>query len=365
MAEQDLIQQLKNLQGKIKETQKLLKIQDKKTELKALEIEMSATDFWQNQENAKSVSREANDLREEIEKWAVIKKEVDDILELALSDDSDEFREQLKIEIKKKEKKFSELEFYTLLSGKYDECGAILSVHSGTGGVDAQDWAEILLRMYLKFCNKKNWRINIIDKIQGNEAGIKSAVVRIEGRHAFGFLKSETGVHRLVRISPFDAEAMRHTSFALVEILPEIQKKDELKIKDDDLRIDTFKASGHGGQGVNTTDSAVRIFHKPTKTTVVCRNERSQLQNKETAMKILQSKLLALQEEKDKKERQEARGEIQRAEWGAQIRSYVMQPYKMVKDHRTKCETQEIDNVLDGELDEFVEEYLKYLKQGR
>ncbi len=363
MAEQDLIKQLKNLRDKIKETQKLLKIQDKKIELKALEIEMAAADFWQNQKNAKNVSQAANDLREEIEKWAVIKKEVDDLLELALSDDNDEFREQLKIETKKKEKKFSKMEFYTLLSEKYDECGAIISIHSGTGGVDAQDWAEILLRMYLKFCHKKGWKTDIIDKIQGNEAGIKSATIRIKGRYSFGYLKCETGVHRLVRISSFDAEAMRHTSFALVEVLPEIQKKDEIKIKEDDLRIDTFKASGHGGQGVNTTDSAVRIFYKPTKTTVVCRNERSQLQNKETAMKILQAKLLALKEEKEKKERQEARGEIKRAEWGAQIRSYVMQPYKMVKDHRTKCETQEIDNVLDGELDEFIEEYLKYLKQ--
>ncbi|MCK5459980.1 peptide chain release factor 2 [Candidatus Parcubacteria bacterium] len=363
MAEQDLIKQLKSLLNKIKKTQKLLKIQDKKTELKVLEIEMSDAGFWQNQKNAKNVARAANDLREEIEKWAVIKKEVDDLLELALSDGNGEFREQLKIEAKKKEKKFSELEFYTLLSGKYDECGAIISIHSGTGGVDAQDWTEILLRMYLRFCDKKNWDADIIDKIQGNDAGIKSATVRIKGRYAFGYLKSETGVHRLVRISPFDAEAMRHTSFALIEVLPEIQKKNELKIKNDDLRIDTFKASGHGGQGVNTTDSAVRIFHKPTKTTVVCRNERSQLQNKETAMKILQAKLIALQEEKGEKERQKARGEIKRAEWGAQIRSYVMQPYKMVKDHRTKCETQEIDNVLDGEIDEFIEEYLKYLKQ--
>ncbi|MEA2064705.1 MAG: peptide chain release factor 2 [Patescibacteria group bacterium] len=363
MAEQDLIKQLKNLRYKIKETQKLLKIQDKKTELKAFEIEMATPDFWQDQENAKNISREANDLREEIDKCVIIEKEINDLLELALNDGNDKFREQLKIEVEKKEKKFSELEFYTLLSEKYDGCGVILSIHSGAGGVDAQDWAEILLRMYLKFCHKKGWDANIIDKTIGNEAGIKSAVVRVKSKYAFGYLKGETGVHRLVRISPFDAEAMRHTSFALVEILPEIQKNNKIKIKENDLRVDTFKASGHGGQGVNTTDSAVRIFHKPTKTTVVCRNERSQLQNKETAMKILQTKLLVLQEEKEREERQETRGEIQRAEWGAQIRSYVMQPYKMVKDHRTKYETQEIDNVLDGELDEFIEEYLKYLKQ--
>lgn len=363
MAEQDLIQQLKNLQYKIRNTQKLLKIQDKKIELKALEIEMAESDFWQNQENAKSVLQTANDLREEIEKWMNIKNKVNDLLELASSNSNDKFREQLKIEIERKEKRFSKLEFYTLLSEKYDECGAILSIHSGAGGIDAQDWAEILLRMYLKFCNKKKWKVKIIDKVQGNEAGIKNATIQIKGKNVFGYLKSETGVHRLVRISPFDAEAMRHTSFALVEILPEIQKKDEVEIKDDDLRIDTFKASGHGGQGVNTTDSAVRIFHKPTSTTVVCRNERSQFQNKETAMKILQSKLSALQAEEKKQERQEARGKIQKAEWGSQIRSYVMHPYKIVKDHRTKYETQEIDNILDGNLDEFVEEYLKYLKQ--
>ncbi|MEA2088848.1 MAG: peptide chain release factor 2 [Patescibacteria group bacterium] len=362
MSIQDLIQQFSELKEKIRKIAELLKIEDKKIKFKALEIEMSGSDFWDDQERARVVSQTANDLKEEIEKWEKIKKEVNDLLELAENKD-EELEDQLKKELEKKEKEFFKMEFFVLFFGKYDKNNAILSIHAGTGGVDAQDWAEMLLRMYLRFCENKKWKINIVDKASGNEAGIKSVTIHIKGKNAYGFLKSEAGTHRLVRISPFDAEKMRHTSFALVEILPEFLETNKIKIKDDDLKIETFKSSGHGGQGVNTTDSAVRIVHIPSKITVVCRNERSQLQNKETALKILQAKLLANQEQEKKQEQKELKGEIKKAEWGAQIRSYVLQPYKMVKDHRTKFETQEVDKVLDGEIDGFIEEYLKFLKK--
>ena len=256
------------------------------------------------------------------------------------------------------EKKYNELEFFVLLSGEYDKNNAILAIHAGAGGVDAQDWAEMLLRMFLRYCEKKGFKINIVDKSVGNEAGLKSAVVEVVGKYAYGFLKSEAGVHRLVRISPFDAEKMRHTSFALAEVLPELEDV-EVVLKDDDLRIDTFMSSGPGGQGVNTTYSAVRIVHKPTNITVTCQNERSQQQNKETALKILKSKVYQYYQAEKEEEKQQLRGEFKEAAWGNQIRSYVLHPYRLVKDHRTEFETQNIESVLDGDVDGFVDAYLK------
>ena len=258
------------------------------------------------------------------------------------------------------QQQFDRLEFFILLAGKYDQRNAIVAIHAGTGGVDAQDWAAILLRMYLRFCEKRGWLVKILDKSVGNEAGIKSVTFEIIGHYAFGFLKSENGVHRLVRISPYDAEKMRHTSFALVEVIPELDEIEVIKIDPKDLRIDTFLSSGHGGQSVQTTYSAVRIVHLPTKITVSCQNERSQKQNREMALKILKSKLLMLEEKEKQKEKQKIRGEFHEAAWGNQIRSYVMQPYKMVKDHRTKYETQDVNKVLDGELDAFIESYLRH-----
>ncbi len=359
---ENLLKNIEELRERIIDTQKLLDIEGQKSEAKALSFEMEKPDFWDNQNKAVEITKRFEDLEKEIREWDEILNDVTELEELvavaekegdtSIDEDAHKRYQVLK-------KKFEKYEFLVLFAGKYDKNNAIVSIHAGTGGVDAQDWAEMLERMYLRFAEKKNWKVEIVDRTLGNEAGIKSLTMKITGRWAYGYLKSENGVHRLVRISPFDAEAMRHTSFALVEVIPELPEADDIEIKDEDIRVDVFRSSGPGGQGVNTTDSAVRIVHKPTNITVSCQTERSQHQNKETALKILKSKLFKLQEEEREKKEAKLRGEAQKAEWGKQIRSYVMQPYKMVKDHRTNYETQEVEKVLDGNLDKFIEEYLR------
>ena len=353
----EIITKIKDLQKKISKTEKLLKLDDKKNHLKELEFTMNEPDFWQNQEKAKKISQEYDELKKELETWNNIKKETQDLLELAETAEKDKdysIKDDLENKLVKLIKDFNKLEFFILFSEKYDERNAIMAIHAGTGGVEAQDWAAMLLRMFLRFIERKGWIAKIIDKSVGQEAGIKSVTMQVRGRYAFGYLKSEAGVHRLVRISPFDAEKMRHTSFALVEVLPELEEIEEIKINGNDLRIDTFLSSGHGGQSVQTTYSAVRVVHKPTGITVSCQNERSQHQNKETALKILKSKLHKLYQEERQIEKKKLRGEYQEAAWGNQIRSYVLQPYKMVKDHRTKFETSDVNAVLDGDLDQFI-----------
>jgi len=327
-----------------------------------LEFEMAEPDFWSQPEQAKLKSQHFDELKEEVLRWEKISREVGDLLTFAqeihsVKDDS--LKGELEIKFNEINKRFDSLEFYILLSDKYDKNNAIMAIHAGTGGVDAQDWAAMLLRMYLRFAERNGWVVKIVDKSVGAEAGIKSVTFHITGRYAYGYLQGEAGVHRLVRISPFDAEKMRHTSFSLVEVLPELEDLEQVKIDDKDLRIDTYMSSGKGGQSVNTTYSAVRIVHTPTGITVTCQNERSQLQNRETALKILKSKLNKLNEEERQKEKQELRGAYQEAAWGNQVRSYVLQPYKMVKDHRTKFETGDVDRVLDGDLESFMENYLR------
>ncbi len=327
---------------------------------------MSTPDFWKDAERARGVSQKASALQDEVNKWEGIEKETDEALALAMDPSfakATEGEQELDKLYNDLDKKFKALEFFLLFSGKYDRYNAIVAIHAGTGGVEAQDWAEMLMRMYLRFADKMGFSAKILDERRGGEAGIKSATIEFSGNYAYGYLRSENGVHRLVRISPFDAEQMRHTSFALVEVIPDIGEMEEVKIDPKDLRIDTYLSSGHGGQSVQTTYSAVRIVHIPTNITVTCQNERSQQQNKETAMKILRARLHQLEEEKHEKEKNKLRGDYVSAEWGNQIRSYVLQPYRLVKDHRTKYETADTSGVLDGDLVQFVESYLKWKKK--
>lgn len=305
-----------------------------------------------------------NSLKETVNLWEGMESEVKELAELITLESGSEtsdrsFASEVKEKYNKLEQKFKENEFLAMFSGRYDRSNIIFAVHAGTGGVDAQDWAAMLLRMYLKFFEKKGFRARIIDESRGTEAGIKSAVFEVQGSYAYGYLKSEAGVHRLVRISPFDAEQLRQTSFALVEVMPEIGDIEEIKIDPKDLRIDTFRSSGPGGQNVNKTESAVRITHIPTGLVAACQSERSQAQNKETAMKLLKAKLHQRYAIEQQEEKSKIRGEYKSAEWSNQIRSYVLHPYKMVKDHRTGMETSNTEKVLEGEIDEFIEAYLK------
>ncbi len=340
---------------------------EKKAKIVGLKVEVNEPDFWQDSRKAQGVMKRLDSYQDTVGLWEGIEKEVNDLLEMAnLIEESEDEKENKKLikEIENKTKKitkqFLENEFQALMNQKYDDAGAIMAIHAGAGGVDAQDWAEMLLRMYLRYAENHRYKTNILHISKGEEAGIKSVTFEVSGPYVYGHLKTEAGVHRLVRLSPFNADHLRQTSFALVEVLPEISaEEDAIKINEDDLKIDTFRAGGAGGQHVNKTDSAVRITHLPTKIVAACQNERSQAQNKETALKILKSKLYKLQQEKEEEEKQRLRGEYTSAEWGNQIRSYVLHPYKMVKDHRTKAETNDVENVLDGKLDMFIEARLK------
>lgn len=305
--------------------------------------------------------QELEELRSEIRTLSDLETELDELLEMAeiIKSESEEASE-ISSKIVEIEKKLNDLEFKTLLGGEYDKNNVILEIRSGAGGVDAQDWAEMLLRMYLRFAEQNNFKAKVIDETRGGEAGIKSATLEIDGNWAYGNLKGEAGVHRLVRLSPFNSDNLRQTSFALVEIMPVISEIPEVKINPQDLRIDTFRSGGAGGQSVNKTDSAVRITHLPSGIVVSCQNERSQLQNRERAMKVLKARLHQKYLEEQEKEKAKLRGEVQSAEWGSQIRSYVVHPYKMVKDHRTKWETSDTEAVLGGKINDFIEAYLRF-----
>lgn len=363
----DLRAPLRKLQDRLGALSGLLRVEEKRHRLSELESEMKSPEFWKDKEHAASVSKEGEELRREIDSCERLDREVGELIGLAeeLSAHPDE---AMAVEIGRRLEDIGDevkrLEFISLFDGRHDDKNAIVSIYAGSGGTEAQDWAAMLLRMLLRYAEKKGWKTEILDESRGAEAGIKSATVRVAGRWAYGRLKSEHGTHRLVRISPFDAEKMRHTSFAGIEVVPELESS-AAQIDPKDLRIDTFQASGHGGQSVNTTYSAVRIVHIPTGITVQCQNERSQQQNKDVAMRVLLSKLQQIQEEKEDAERREIRGEHVGASWGTQIRSYVLHPYKLVKDVRTKHESADPEAALGGDLDEFVEAYLKWRKAGQ
>jgi len=307
--------------------------------------------------------QELEEIRREIRILLESEKEISDLSEFLEMAESEAEKGEIGIKIAELEKNLDELEFKTLFDGEYDRNPAIVSIYSGAGGVDAQDWSEMILRMYLRWAEKNGFRAKLIDETRGQEAGIKSATIEFVGDYAYGYLKSESGVHRLVRLSPFNSDNLRQTSFAMVEVLPVIDMISEVEIKPDDLRVDVFRSQGAGGQGVNTTDSAVRILHIPTGIMVTCQNERSQMQNREQAMKILKAKLHKKYLEEKEAEKRKLRGEQVSAEWGSQIRSYVIHPYKLVKDHRTKYETTDVESVLDGNLGSFMESYLEGLKK--
>ncbi len=355
------LERLQLLLAKIQATAKLLKLPELKFKMSQLAEEMNRPDFWSAPEVARDISRDYEDIKSEVEKWNELEKKVNDLIELSQSGDAS-LTTELETQTAELEKQFSDYEFFLLLNGPYDKNNAIVAIHAGSGGTEAQDWAEMLLRMLMRFCDQQNWSVKMLDESRGQEAGYKSVTFEVKGRHAFGYLKSEHGVHRLVRISPFDAEKMRHTSFALVEVLPELSDEIKIELKPEDIRIDTFMSGGKGGQSVNTTYSAVRIVHIPTGITVSCQNERSQTQNKDMAMKVLKAKLHRLQEEKQAKEKQELRGEYKSAEWGNQIRSYVLHPYHMVNDHRTEYKATNPEEVLEGNLLPLSEAYLRWIK---
>ena len=315
--------------------------------------------FWDDSEKAGKVMQDLESLREEVESFENIEAKFRELWEFSEIAESEKDWDDLNKQIEVLEKKIAEIDFKTLFGGKYDRNDVILSVRSGAGGVDAQDWSEMVLRMYLRFAEKNNFKSRILEESRGQEAGIKSATIEIGGPYAYGKLKSEAGVHRLVRLSPFNSDNLRQTSFSLVEVLPVIQEMVEVPISEKDLRIDVFRSGGAGGQSVNTTDSAVRITHLPTGIQATCQNERSQLQNKEQAMKILKAKLHKKKLEELEKEKNKLRGEQVSAEWGSQIRSYVLHPYKQVKDHRTKVESGDPEAVLSGNLEKFIEAFLR------
>lgn len=321
---------------------------------------MEAQDFWENVPSAHALLKEKSTLEVSINNFYYLQGRLEDLeimIELS-EEEEDTFISEIEKGLKELNSEFQKIEIETMLSGEKDSHNAIVSIHPGAGGTESQDWAQMLMRMYLRWADSHNFKTEIIDILPGEEAGIKSVTIMVTGEYAYGYLKAETGIHRLVRISPFDASKRRHTSFASVFVYPEIEEDIEIDIKDDDLRIETFRASGAGGQHVNKTSSAVRITHIPTGVVVQCQNERSQHKNKATAMKVLRSKLYELKEEEQAKKMEEILSEKKEIAWGSQIRSYILQPYQMVKDHRTNLEVGNVNAVLDGDIDQFIDAYL-------
>jgi len=338
-----------------------------KARVKELEAEMARPGFWEDPKRAKEISQKLEAERARLQRFEEIERELEDLEVLAqLAEEEGDHSTQAEVEALTKNlaQKLDQLELMTFMSGPYDDYPCYLSLNAGAGGTDAQDWTEMLLRMYVNWLEKKGYRFRVLEVSPGEVAGIKSATLEIHGPYAYGYLKGEQGVHRLVRISPFDANRRRHTSFAAVSVIPIIEDP-EIEIREEDLKIDTYRASGAGGQYVNKTDSAVRITHIPTGIVVACQKERSQHQNKEIALRLLKARLYELKRREKERELQKLRGDQKSIEWGSQIRSYVFHPYRLVKDHRTGVETADLEAVMDGELDEFIEAYLRRPEASR
>jgi len=334
----------------------------KEAEIAQVETESGSPDFWDQQDYAQAKMRRLTRLKEEVGTWntlAIRVAELIDLLDLAQSEQDERVAAEIDAEANSINSRLDTLRLQLMLSGDYDERGAIIAIHAGAGGTESQDWAQMLLRMYLRWAEEKRFKTEILDMSPGEEAGIKSVTVEMAGPFAFGYLKAEKGVHRLVRQSPFDAAHRRHTSFVLVEVMPEVENEVEVQLNPDDLKIDVYRSSGAGGQNVQKTSTAIRITHIPSGLVVTCQNERSQLQNRETALKILRARLIQIEEEKREVEQARLKGKHVDAGWGNQIRSYVLHPYNMVKDHRTEHQTSNTAAVLDGAIDEFIEAYLR------
>lgn len=323
---------------------------------------MGEASFWDDPDQAQKVSKEVNDLKAEVEGYKKLVGKVEDLdtmREMALEENDDSLIPEMETELQAAKAELEHLELGMLLSGEYDANNAILTLHAGAGGTEAQDWTSMLLRMFTRFAERNGYQVEMLDLLPGDEAGVKSATLQINGRNAYGFLRSEKGVHRLVRISPFDANARRHTSFSAVDVMPELDETVKVDINMDEVRVDTYRSSGAGGQHVNKTSSAIRMTHLPTGIVVQCQNERSQIQNRERCLQLLRAKLYEYEKAKQDQLISDIAGDYQAIEWGSQIRSYVFQPYTMVKDHRTGCETGNVQAVMDGDLQAFVEAYLR------
>jgi peptide chain release factor 2 len=331
-------------------------------ELQALEDQMSAPDFWNDVDNANKLTQRSRQLQNKLERYSKLKARFEDLgalIEMAEEEQDDSLVDEIRAESASVGEAIESMRMEQMLKGSYDAVNAVLSLHAGAGGTEAQDWTEMLYRMYTRYCERRGWAVRELDMLDGDEAGVKSVTFEVIGENAYGYLKAEKGVHRLVRISPFDSSGRRHTSFSSLDVTPIFDEDaGDIKIDNDDLRIDTYRSSGAGGQHVNKTSSAIRITHLPTGIVVQCQNERSQLQNKETAMRMLRGKLLELQEREREEQMSQIKGEMKKIEWGSQIRSYVFQPYTMVKDHRTGAESGNIQAVMDGELEPFIHAYL-------
>jgi peptide chain release factor 2 len=355
---EEIVKKISQLQTQYDNAFKKLNIEQSVKEIEKLDEQIAASDFWSDNRAAQETMKKQASLKALVDPWIQLGKEISDVSDmLALNDSA--LADDLKVQTTKLEESFNSLKSNLRFSGKYDNHNAVVTLSAGAGGTDAQDWTSMLLRMYLRWAEKDNYAVTLIEEAAGEEAGLKRATFEVVGPFAYGKLTSEAGVHRLVRLSPFNSDSLRQTSFAKVEVMPEIDTPSDLEIDPKELKVDVYRAGGHGGQSVNTTDSAVRVTHVPTGVTVSIQNERSQLQNKETAMTILRSRLAMLQLEQHKERLSELKGPNTSAEWGNQIRSYVLHPYKQVKDLRSKYETSDVDSVLDGNLNPLIDAYLE------
>jgi peptide chain release factor 2 len=338
-------------------------LSSKQHEIDVLEQRSAEPGLWDNPREAQQVMQRLARLKQEVGQWDELDSRLTSLAEfidLAMAEEDESLYHEINAEMEIARKELEQREFALMLGDRYDDRDAFLSIQAGTGGTDAQDWADMMLRMYVRWAESRNYQTSVIDISPGDEAGIKSVTLEIRGDYAYGYTKAEAGVHRLIRLSPFNSANIRQTSFARVEVMPEVDDAPEVVIRSDDVRIDVFRSTGHGGQSVNTTDSAVRLTHLPTGIVVTCQNERSQLQNKETAMRVLRGRLLERELQRQNEERQNLRGEYRQADFGNQMRTYYLHPYTLVKDHRTDHETSDVKSVLDGSLDPFIESYLRW-----